>query len=126
MNTQLKNEWITSEEKYHKLLKEKVTQHNLNNSSTPLHPDILSQMTFCSDGVIIKKHNDPNFKSGISFKVSSLSIAGMKSSERYSNEMNDFNILFSPIYEYKIGEISKYSIEKIAERDFKKIVSVKY
>lgn len=123
MKTELKNEWIALEEKYHSLLKEKVNQHNLKNTTTPLHTAISSQIIFCSDGVIIKKLNHPELNSGISFKVYSQSIAEIKTLNQLSSNLNESNHSLLPIAEYKMDEISNYNPEEIAKNDFATVLN---
>ncbi|RYM33455.1 hypothetical protein ERX46_10975 [Brumimicrobium glaciale] len=124
MNTNLKNQWIALEEEYQALLKEKVNKHNLNNTSNIIHPSISSQMTFCSDGVIIKKLNNGLHRSGISVKVFDKTIAEMKTLDQIKNGSNGTSDkLYLPIIEYKKEEIAGYNPKEAADQDFSIVIN---
>lgn len=123
MNTQLKNEWIALEKKCQNFLKEKIIQHNKKNSNPLPHPAISSQMTFCKDGVIIKKHKNSDLQNRISVKVFDKTIEEIKISERTDKNLDkNINQLFSPISEYQLLNITEYIPIEIAEKDFSEVL----
>lgn len=69
MTVNQKNAWIASEKLYQKLFKENSEHKNT---------AILSQMTFCSNGVIIKKYSAENTQDGIAFQVFNETIEEVK------------------------------------------------
>ena len=83
MTTTQKNAWITSEERYQKLFKENA---ELKDAA------ILSQISFCSDGVIIKKYKSENTQDGISFQVFNETIEEVKTNKS-SKPCNDSGLL---------------------------------
>ncbi|PWH86402.1 hypothetical protein [Brumimicrobium oceani] len=115
MNTQLKNQWIALEEKYHKLLKEKVNQYNSSSNSPIPQPIITSQLTFCKDGIVIHKLSEPHLKSGISIIVNNSSIAEVK--ELKSMKGENSNGFYHSIDVFHFDQIDDYNPEQIVEKD---------
>lgn len=116
MNTTLKNEWITLEEKYQTILKEKIEQFNLNNTNTVKPSSISSQLTFCTDGVQIKRYVNPDFNSGISVKSYKKTLAEMKVVDEFQNVTNeDLNV---SIMEFGVEEFEKFEALEINEENF--------
>ncbi|MEO8933677.1 MAG: hypothetical protein ABI295_05170 [Xanthomarina sp.] len=104
MTTTQKNEWIASEERFQKLFKENSEHKNT---------AILSQLTFCSDGVIIKKYSATNAQDGIAFQVFNESIEEVKANKS-SILVNERELL--EVKEFGMDEMESYVIEG----DFKK------
>jgi hypothetical protein len=98
MTTTQKNAWIASEEHYQKLFKENSEHKN---------DAILSQMTFCSDGVIIKKFSTTNFQDGIAFQVFNETIEEVKMNE--TNTLVNESVLLD-VKEFGKGEVERYAM----------------
>lgn len=118
MDTQLKNQWIALEAEYQSFLKEKITQHNSKNNIPTVHPSISSKMTFCKDGVIIKKLTNSDIHKGISFKVFDKTIAEMKDTGLTSQLKKSSEHILA----FEVGEIKDYKPAEIAEKDFKEVL----
>lgn len=115
MKTELKNEWIALEEKYHTLLKEKVNQHNLRNNTSIPQPEITSQLIFCKDGIVINKHSEPLFKSGISVLVNNKTIVEVKEMKMLKTNSNEN--FYNYTEAYSLDEINFYQPEVVVEKD---------
>ncbi|RFC54790.1 hypothetical protein [Brumimicrobium aurantiacum] len=123
METQLKNQWIDLEEQYHTLLKEKVKEHNLKNTTKIPTPVISSQLIFCKDGIVIHKLSEPHLKSGISIIVNNSSIAEIKQLKTIESENS--NGLYNSLGVFHFDQINDYNPEQIVEKDFEIIASPK-
>lgn len=118
MKTELKNQWIALEEKYQAVLNEKVDAFNLNNSTTKNQTKISSQLTFCTDGVQIRRYVNPDFYRGISVKSYKKTLAEMKLVDEFVNKVTeDMNF---PIVEYGREEFDKFEALELEQVEFRK------
>ncbi|WP_107040047.1 hypothetical protein [Brumimicrobium mesophilum] len=108
MKTELKNQWIALEEKYQATLNEKV---EVNNSTSIKQPNITSQLTFCTDGVQIRRYINPDFQKGISVKSYKKTLAEMKLVDDFANKT--LVKLDLPIVEYGVDEFDKFEAFEI-------------
>jgi len=101
MTVNQKNAWIALEERYHQNHK----AISKDNRST-----LLSQMIFCSDGVIIKKFMEMNDQGGITVQNYDVTMEELKANETF-NEVKELDLL--EVVEYGMEEFGEYVTETV-------------